>query len=92
MDLALFFILPLIGGFAFATGFDLLRYRTGRQGSQRLYQPAAMIGVPLAVVDSALHFYDTVLTSVVQSDALGEVAARFQLLIPVDERPSAPMT
>jgi len=32
--------LPLIG--AFATGFDLLRYRTGRQDSQRLYDQAAM--------------------------------------------------
>lgn len=44
MDLALFFVLPLIGAFAFATGFDLLRYRTGRQDSQRLYYQAAMIG------------------------------------------------
>jgi hypothetical protein len=55
VDLALFFVLPLIGGFAFATGFDLLRYRTGRQDSQRLYYQAAKIGVVLAVVGAVLH-------------------------------------
>ena len=49
MDLALFFILPLIGGFAFATGFDLLRYSTGRQDSQRLYYQAAKIGVGISM-------------------------------------------
>lgn len=57
MDLALFFVLPLIGGFAFATGFDLLRYRTGRQDSQRLYYLAAMIGVLLALAGAALHLW-----------------------------------
>jgi hypothetical protein len=55
VDLALFFVLPLIGGFAFSTGLDLLRYQTGRQDSQRLYYLAAMIGVLLALVGAALH-------------------------------------
>jgi len=57
VDLALFFVLPLIGGFAFATGFDLLRYSTGRQDSQRLYYQAAKIGVLLAVVGAAVHLW-----------------------------------
>ena len=56
MDLALFFVLPLIGGFAFATTFDLLRYRTGREDSQRLYYRAALIGVLLAMTGAALHY------------------------------------
>ena len=56
MDLALFFVLPLIGGFAFATDFDLYRYRTGRQDSQRLYYLAAKIGVLLALVGAGLHW------------------------------------
>lgn len=56
MDLALFFILPLIGGFAFATTFDLLRYRTGREDSQRLYYRAALIGVLLALAGAGLHY------------------------------------
>ena len=37
MDLPLFFTLPLIGGFAFVTGFFLLRWRSARQDAQRLY-------------------------------------------------------
>jgi hypothetical protein len=57
VDLALFFVLPLIGGFAFATGFDLLRYRTGRQDSQRLYYQAALIGVLLALGGAGLHLW-----------------------------------
>lgn len=56
MDLALFFVLPLIGGFAFATTFDLLRYRTGREDSQRLYYRAALIGVLLALAGAGLHY------------------------------------
>lgn len=48
MDVALFFVLPLIGGFAFATQFSLLRYRTGREESQRLYYRAALYGVIFA--------------------------------------------
>lgn len=55
MELALFFVLPLIGGFAFATTFELLRYRTGREEAQRLYYRAALIGVVLAVLAAALH-------------------------------------
>ena len=55
MDLALFFVLPLIGGFAFATTFDLLRYRTGREEAQRLYYRAALIGVLLAGLAALLH-------------------------------------
>ena len=72
--------------------FDPLRYKAGRQDSQRLYYLAAMICFLLAVVGSALHFYDTVLASVVQSDALGEVVASLQLLMPIDAGANAPMT
>lgn len=55
MDVALFFVLPLIGGFAFATQFLLLRYRTGREESQRLYYRAALYGVIFAGAGVFLH-------------------------------------
>ena len=47
--------MPLIGGFAFVTRLSLLRYKTGREESQRLYYRAALCGVVLAVVAGVLH-------------------------------------
>jgi hypothetical protein len=58
VDLALFFVLPLIGGFAFVTQLSLLRYRTGREESQRLYYRAALWGLILAAVAAGLHKYE----------------------------------
>lgn len=55
MELALFFVLPLIGGFAFVTGFLLLRYKTGREDAQRLYYRAALFGVFLAFIAALAH-------------------------------------
>ena len=55
MDITLFFVLPLIGGFAFVTGFLLLSYKTGRQEAQRLYYRAALYGVILAIGAAILH-------------------------------------
>jgi hypothetical protein len=55
VDLALFFVLPLIGGFAFVTGFMLLRFRTGREDAQRLYYRAALYGVWLALAAGLAH-------------------------------------
>jgi hypothetical protein len=56
MDVALLFVLPLIGGFAFVTQFSLLRYRTGREESQRLYYRAALYGLVFAVIAGAVHY------------------------------------
>ncbi|HEY4065406.1 MAG TPA: hypothetical protein VGM74_00790, partial [Burkholderiaceae bacterium] len=55
MDLTLFFVLPLIGGFAFVTRLSLLRYKTGREEAQRLYYRAALYGVVLAIAAALLH-------------------------------------
>lgn len=55
MDLPLFFTLPLIGGFAFATGFFLLRWRSARQDAQRLYYRAAVWGGVLSIVAAIVH-------------------------------------
>ncbi len=55
MDLTLFFVLPLIGGFAFVTKLSLLRYKTGREEAQRLYYRAALYGVVLAIAAALLH-------------------------------------
>lgn len=55
MDVALLFLLPLIGGFAFVTRFLLLRYQTGREESQRLYYRAALYGLIFAVVAGVIH-------------------------------------
>lgn len=56
MDLALFFVLPLIGGFVFVTDFELLRYRTIREDSQRLYYRAAFWSLIFAVIAGLLHW------------------------------------
>ena len=56
MDVAFFFVLPLIGGFAFATQFSLLRYGTGREESQRLYYRAALYGVIFTAAGVILHY------------------------------------
>ena len=55
MDLALLFVLPLVGGFAFVTRFALLRYATGREESQRLYYRAAFYGLIFAIGAGAAH-------------------------------------
>lgn len=83
MDLALFFILPLIGGFAFATSFDLLRYRTGREDSQRLYYRAALIGVLLAAGGAALH---VALVRWLPTYAFGVRGLSAQLVVPLLEK------
>ncbi len=55
MDIALLFVLPLIGGFALVTRFEPLRYRAGRVEAQRLYYDAAACAVFLFAVALALH-------------------------------------
>ena len=55
MDLPLFFTLPLIGGFAFVTGFFLLRWRSARQDGQRLYYRAAVWGGLLTIAAVVIH-------------------------------------
>ncbi len=82
MDLALFFVLPLIGGFAFATTFDLLRYRTGREDSQRLYYRAALIGVLLAAGGATLH----VVLARLPAYATGIRGLSAQLVVPLLEK------
>lgn len=57
MDLPLFFTLPLIGGFAFVTGFFPLRWRSARQDAQRLYYRAAVWGGVLTLVVALLHLF-----------------------------------
>jgi hypothetical protein len=55
VDLPLFFTLPLIGGYAFVTGFFALRWRSARQDAQRLYYRAAVWGGVLTLVAASLH-------------------------------------
>ena len=55
MDLPLFFTLPLIGGYAFVTGFFSLRWRSARQDAQRLYYRAAVWGAWLGLAVAVLH-------------------------------------
>lgn len=89
MDVALLFVLPLIGGFTFAKNFLLVRYQAAREDGQRLYYRAALFGVLFSVLGAVIHH--GLLAPVEWYRALSvHVASTF--LDPLFERPSLPAT
>lgn len=55
MDVAFLLILPLIGGYTFASKWNFVRYRTAREDGHRLYFRAALFAIILFFLALALH-------------------------------------
>lgn len=89
MDVALLFVLPLIGGFTFAKNFLLVQYQAAREDGQRLYYRAALFGVLLSVLGAVVHH--GLLAPIDSYRALSSHVAS-GVLLPLFERPSPPAT